>query len=110
MTSREIVKQAIPLKNRRLPMIQVKVNAPEEMKITVREDRAEFMVLENLKGAFVEIGFHLEKKLRKDSYVLFPACCYAGNQFISMKKTILLYLHLKRQGWIWKQRLQMFLD
>lgn len=62
------------------------MRCPEEIEVRVEENTIEILCQNSIEGAYVEVGFQMEEALRVNSYILFPACCYKGNQFKSIQR------------------------
>lgn len=65
------------------------LEAGAKEKFRILSDEDDIMAVEvvrELKNAYLELTYTFDIEITGEEYVLFPGCCYKGNQFLSLKR------------------------
>lgn len=67
-------------------MLQLKANCNFSVKESEQENEICIQASGDVKDTYFELVYSIDMEITGEEYVLFPACCYKGNQFQSFRK------------------------
>ena len=74
-------------------MMHVYTADEAKLAVQIREDLVQVRVEEDTVATYLEVAVTPDYAFDGSEYVLFPACCYKGNQFDVLKSLLLLSMY-----------------